>query len=174
MFNLYVPPSSISRDEYHPIQTCYRCYRVDDHTTTLCPQPSSYTICSLCASRDHNWKYWNSKKRKCCNCDGEHSALAMSCSIPKSVVLRERSKKASTSPITYASAAASSIPGTAASFIKPCLLADTLKSYSCIILAILKNEELPGSFGSSLDMLFAANDLPKLRMGEFQPLHYLP
>ena len=86
MFNLYVPPSSISRDEYHPIQTCYRGYRVDDHTTTLCPQPSSYTICSLCASRDHNWKYCNSKKRKCCNCNGDHSTLSMSCFIRKSVV----------------------------------------------------------------------------------------
>ena len=44
-----------------------------------------------------------------------------------------------------------------------------MRSYSCILLAIVKNEEVPGSFSSSLDTLFAANNLPKLHLGDFQP-----
>ena len=44
-----------------------------------------------------------------------------------------------------------------------------MKSYSCIIFAIIKNEELPGTFNSSLDVLFTANNLPKIKINEFQP-----
>ena len=49
------------------------------------------------------------------------------------------------------------------------MITDSIKSYSCIILALIKNEELPGTFNSSPDVLFAANNVPKIKIGEFQP-----
>ena len=168
IFRLFVPPANIAREEYHQIKTCYRCYKIEDHNTIHCPEPSSFKLCSLCSSKEHSWKQCTSKTKKCSNCDGEHTCLSMSCPVRKNAVNRGRSKTSTPLLSSYASAAARS-SYSAAPLLPPSLLTDTVKSYSCIMLAILKNEELPGSFETSLNTLFAANKLPRISLGDFQP-----
>ena len=89
------------------------------------------------------------------------------------MVANRRRKTPSTLRSSYASVvtspAANIDVAAAVPFFKPTLIADTMRSYSCILLAIIKNEEVPGSFSSSLDTLFAANNLPKVQLGDFQP-----
>ena len=47
IFQLFVPPANIAREEYQQIKTCYRCYNSEDHNTIHCPEPSSFKICSI-------------------------------------------------------------------------------------------------------------------------------
>ena len=93
----------------------------------------------------------------------------MSCTLRKSAVAKGKSRGSSARPNSYSATVASAPSFTAASLIMPSLMAGTLKSYYCIILALLKNEENPGSFGSSLETLLTANNLPKVKLGAFVP-----
>ena len=153
MLRLLVPSDNINRDEYIPVQTCYRCYKLNDHNTLQCPENISFRLCSLCSSWEHNWKQCNSKLKKCCFCGESHSSLSMTCSLRKSAVARERSARVPARQNAYASVAATSSPSSvAASFMQPSLMSDALKASSCITLPLLKNEQSPSSFRSSPDL----------------------
>ena len=76
---LFIFSHYIFKDEFVPVLTCYRCYKLEDHRTSQCPQNPDYVICSLCASRDHGWKTCENVTKKCVNCDGPHPTLSMSC-----------------------------------------------------------------------------------------------
>jgi hypothetical protein len=43
------------------------------------------------------------------------------------------------------------------------------KSYACVVLALLKNDEVPGSFDKTLNGLFQANKLPTLCLDGYEP-----
>ena len=92
MFQLFVRSSCISREEYFPIQTCYRCYIVEEGITAQCPEPSSLKLCSLCASRNYTWKRCKSEVKKCCNC-GEHSTFTFEVRAKAYSGTRERERK---------------------------------------------------------------------------------
>ncbi len=44
MFNLRIPCHNIKQEEYIPIQTCMRCYKIADHNTSDCAKDIDYKI----------------------------------------------------------------------------------------------------------------------------------
>lgn len=166
LFHLYISPSFIIRDSFHFIGTCYRCYAMDDHKAANCKKADTWKICSICSSCEHVWKDCKADFQKCINCGGDHSTLSMQC--PKRKQILKEKRASSKSKPSYASVA--SARGHALADVGSIDLSATLsRSYSCIMLALLKNEAQPGSFQGNLDKLFSANGLPTISIGEFCP-----
>lgn len=164
LFHLHVPSCDIFREQFHHILTCYRCYKFDHHSTFQCPNPKSYVICSICSSSSHIWRDCKSAVAKCINCSGSHSTLSKDCPI-KSKALRE--KRLGVAPQTYSQAATKMPPQQPVlNTLDKSILA---KSYSCIVLALFKNDDVPGSFSDTVNSLFALNGLPSLNLGDYSP-----
>ena len=92
LFNLSIPASNIIQEEYVNLIVCYKCYAIDDHQAATCSKPKEYKICSTCAVICHTFKHCTSTTKKCVNCGGPHSTLAMSCPDRKRII-RERKKR---------------------------------------------------------------------------------
>lgn len=67
MYNLRIPSHSIKQEEYIPIQTCMRCYKVEEHNTTDCPKDANYKAYSECGTEGHVWQIYHSYTIKCLN-----------------------------------------------------------------------------------------------------------
>ena len=55
-FHMSIPAHNIKVDEFIPVLTCMRCYKLEEHTTNNCQMPKDYTVCSECGSSEHTWK----------------------------------------------------------------------------------------------------------------------
>ena len=84
-FYMRIPPTNISIEEYIPIFTCMRCYKIEDHPTYRCQHPREYKACSECASIEHTWRECTATEKKCLNCHGAHRTLANKCPLRKDV-----------------------------------------------------------------------------------------
>lgn len=73
----------IKAEEYIPITTWKRCYKVEDHYTKDCKKDKEYKICSECASVEHTWRDCKTDLKKCINGSGNHRTLAYNCPIKK-------------------------------------------------------------------------------------------
>lgn len=165
LYHLYIPSCDIVVDQYISVVTCYRCFKIDDHLTFSCPMDTTYKICSNCASPGHDWKTCESSIKKCINCGKDHHSLSMSCPVRKEVLRGKRnsgSGRKFAQVVSSANETRNDVPH----------LPDTdvmAKSYACIVLALIKNDERPGSFDKSLNDLFQANKLPTLHLNSYEP-----
>lgn len=90
LFNLRIPRHNIKEEEYISIQTCMRCYKVEDHNTSDCPKDKEYNICSGCGTEGHVWQSCKSSAKSRINCSGEHRPIAHKCSIRKAATQSQR------------------------------------------------------------------------------------
>ena len=166
LFNLSIPPGNVIQEEFVYLSTCYRCYAIDDHMASSCSKPKDYKVCSVCAAKGHTFKQCTSNIKKCLNCGGPHSALAMSCPDRKQKVWDR--KKCKQQQKSYASAVGSSWTCSSA---QPSLgdYSVIAKAFMCISLSTMKNAETPGSFQTTLTHLLKVNGLPDFSMGDISP-----
>ena len=166
LFNLSIPPSNIAQKEYINLIACYKCYTIEDHQAATCNKPKEYKICSICAMTGHTFKQCTSNTKKCINCGGPHSTLAMSCPDRKRII-RER-KRNSINQKTYSAA---TNPNNSNSLPSPSVGggAAMIKTFMCVTISTMKNAEVPGSFETTLNRLLQANGLPNFSMGGVPP-----
>lgn len=158
MFNMRVPPHQIKEQEFTPLNTCMRCYAVEEHFTNQCPKPSDYVICSECGSLEHKWFDCNIAKKECINCHGEHRTLAYKCPTRKKAAEAVKEKKKTTTHASY-SRAASSQPVHA----EPLFSSEAAnKILTCLLQAHLMNTSEPGCFQTVLNDMLERNGLPKV------------
>ncbi len=78
-FGISAPPNMIKQEIYIPVKCCMRCYSLEQHYTSECPKPKEYKICSECSEEGHVWHQCLNNIKKCLNCKGNHSSMAMKC-----------------------------------------------------------------------------------------------
>ena len=165
MFNMHIPAYNISKDKFIRLNTCYVCYKPEDHMTNECPQKASnpnFRICSTCSSQDHTYQNCNIDRRhsKCINCGENHETLSMTCSIRKNAL---KTKKSNTQNMKFSDAVKSSTS-------IPTISNDQMqKAFSLTVLALLKNIENPGTFAQELNALHQMNGLPALNLSRYVP-----
>ena len=111
LYNYRVTPSQIVQEEFIPIQTCFKCYRHEDHPTHQCTTTTQY--CSNCAGTGHTYRECSNSTVGCVNCKNrnqpyDHHTLAMRCPYRKEIV-KEKSQRQNQ---TYAQATSSQPPST--------------------------------------------------------------
>lgn len=163
MFQMRVSHYNIKKEEYIPIQVCYRCYKIEDHPTHLCPQDKNFTACSECASTQHTWSQCPSQTKRCLNCGEEHRTLAFKCPKRKQIIAEKKQAKSQ----TYAAAATSSssqplnqnpLPSTEEN------KQTFQKTISSFIHAHFVNAVSPGSFEKVLNETLKANGLAEIKI----------
>ena len=179
-FNV-IPPRNISREKFIRIDVCYKCYQLDDHLSAACGKGGDYMVCSICSSPDHTFKNCNSNIKKCINCSGEHSTLAMSCPVRKKLLVEKRKNSRG----TYADRAAADLRASSSAETSK-LVSDKLSSSSvlgqtidiksivsktvtCILVASMKERTAAGSFELVLNQLLKGNGLEPFSMGDVEP-----
>ena len=168
IFNLSIPAANIVQEEFVSLISCYRCYAIEDHQASSCTKPKEFKACSVCAMSGHTYRECTSNNRKCLNCGGGHSSLAMSCPERKRKVLEK--KKLMKLNKSYATAAKPNsilFPSADQAQIKDNEL--LIKAYMCITLSTMKNHEDPGTFQHTLTHLLQANGLPNIVLGDISP-----
>jgi len=180
MFSLRIPPRNIELDEFIEVKVCYRCYKLEKHTSETCEQQPDYKICSLCSVVGHTYKNCTATMKKCINCGGSHSALAMSCPERKKIVNSKRNNKKTYAErvagrfnpgLSYNSSAipdqhnyAKTATGELTNFHEV-----IQKSALCLMIASLKENENEGCFGDVLNTLLSANGLTEFNMSTVTP-----
>ncbi|KAK3884712.1 hypothetical protein Pcinc_011030 [Petrolisthes cinctipes] len=160
---LTIAKHQIEREMYTYIQTCMKCYQLEDHHTTQCPMDRTYIVCSECSSTEHTWRDCKEETKCCINCQGAHRTLAMKCPARKGAVTAKNKK---TSSITYANKAAtyqSMIPSANKS------IGCNTTVNSMILQAHYNNIVYPGTFQASMTKYYKKNNMPNVLPDENPP-----
>jgi len=180
LFHLVVPPRNIAMDRYISVDICFRCYQLDDHVSSNCPKDNNYVICSICSSTSHKFTECSASFKKCVNCKGAHSTLALSCPIRKKIIEKKRKEtstyagrvrgNADIEPIFRSSKMASSNANGTSVCTKLLPSQDVInRSTMCVLIASIKEGEKKGSFQATLNELLRANGLSSFEMGSVEP-----
>jgi len=162
IFNLSIPKHDIKQETFIPILTCMKCYLMEDHITKNCTRERDYKICSECSEEGHTWRDCKSATKKCINCHGNHSTLAMKCPDRKDIIKMKRQTYTEIKPQTFAEATRNRVP----IMNSPPMTnkQDVLKITTCIIHAHFRNMEKPGSYETELNKILKLNDLPEIKI----------
>lgn len=90
LFSMRIPSYNIVQDKFHNVNTCLRCYALEDHHTSNCTKGKDYKICSECSRKGHTWRDCDGDEKTCINCEGNHSTMARKSQCY--VILRDVSK----------------------------------------------------------------------------------
>lgn len=162
MYHMRVPPHQIKQEEYVNLQTCMKCYKLEDHHTNQCPQNPDFKICSECGTEGHQYRTCNNQIKKCINCGGPHRTLAMKCPIRKKAIQDKRMIKTNTD-ITYSKVAQQPIMQHQPTQIDKDMPAKIL---SCMLHAHLMNVGNPGTYEKVLTQTLTLNNLPAIKIPE--------
>lgn len=162
MYHMRVPPHQIQQEEYINLQTCMRCYILEDHHTNQCPKLPDFKICSECGAEGHQYRTCNIQTKKCINCGGPHRTLAMKCPIRKKAIKEKRLTRTNTA-ITYSKAAQQPIVQQQQIHIDKDLSAKIL---TCMLHAHLMNIGNPGTYEKVLSETLTLNNLPVIKIPE--------
>ena len=97
-------PTQLSPEKHINLIRCFKCYKLNSHTTTQC---TSAQLCSNCAEGHHHSACPNANTIKCVNCrTSSHHTLAFSCPYRKNIIKTARKSqnpptKAYPPPPTY-------------------------------------------------------------------------
>ena len=171
-FNMSIPSYNIKTEEYIPINTCFRCYKID-HFSNKCPEEKSFTICSECGSKDHTWRNCKTESKCCINCGGAHSTLAFRCPMRKKIREEKLKEKKEARTNTYSQAASkiqnNQNPPTANTFSIN-LQKDTAATIlTCMLHAHMANIANPGSYNKEMNELLKQNKLPQVNLPDNPP-----
>lgn len=173
MFSLRIPHHQIQREEFIPITTCMRCYKIEQHLTKDCPQPKTFAICYECRVEGHRFTTC-SAQAKCVNCWEGHRTLAYKCLERRRAVVTAKEAKKTRQPQTYSGATTSASPVPIPSL--PAIQVDTITSiFTSMAHAHFQNSINPGSFETELNKVLTANKLPAIKIPEVpDPSQLLP
>ena len=76
-------PTQTMIQTHHELHRCYKCYRINEHSTTQC---QSQQKCSNCTLDHHHTECPNTDRIKCVNCKTNHHTLAYSCPYRKHII----------------------------------------------------------------------------------------
>ncbi len=82
-FSINISPHEIKLETYIAIKCCMKCYDLESRHTNECLKHNELKICSECSGEGHVWQQCQESYKKCINCGGNHSTLAMRCSKRK-------------------------------------------------------------------------------------------
>lgn len=174
MFDLSLPSRDFSRDIFVDIKYCYKCYQMEDHLSVNCPNAADYIICSKCSSQEHTYQQCSSDLPKCLHCSGDHNTLANSCPVKRELIRKKR--LTISAGVSYSGAVSGPRQSSAAPFMPSSstvvnndIVRNTTQSLMCLFVASLKNNEIPGTFQSTLNQLLESNNLPNFTMGNVDP-----
>ncbi|CAF3542544.1 unnamed protein product [Rotaria socialis] len=85
LFHYTIFPEQITIEQYTHVLTCFKCYKLDSHTTQKCPTPE-VTLCSQCSSPKHTYRNCVTTTRKCLNCKQNHTTMAPFCPARKQII----------------------------------------------------------------------------------------
>ena len=163
MFSMRIPPHQIKAEEYIPIKTCMRCYKIEQHFTNQCPEPKEYKLCSQCGETGHLWSSCTSSTKKCILCTGDHMSLAYKCPERKRVRQAKLDDLKAKKSQTYASTTNTSTVQTTSQLSFPPISQEaTTKIVQCMLEAHSRNLINPGTYEEELNKLYAANNLPQI------------
>ena len=89
-YNMSVKTDQIEQEKFVHIQTCFKCYRHNSHTTKDCTETQK--VCSNCAETGHTYTECTNNTMGCINCKREgkiyntHKTLSMSCPLKKQLI----------------------------------------------------------------------------------------
>jgi hypothetical protein len=87
-YNVKISPGQIQKEEYVDILMCFKCYKLESHSTKNCPTPD-IVICSECSGA-HDYRDCTEATKKCINCKGAHRTMAMSCPVKKEMIKNKK------------------------------------------------------------------------------------
>ena len=164
-FFYHISPNDIARDHFIKLKMCFKCYQIEDHITQNCPKNTDYVICSECSSHEHKFDQCNSgQNKKCVNCHGAHSTLALGCPTRKNMLQQKRKRVTSSS---YSDVTLRQNGTNENQLVK--IYDQIILSNMCIITAAMKEQETPGCYGDVLTSLLKVNKLPEFKMGDISP-----
>jgi len=180
LYSLRIPPRNIDVDQFIDIMICYRCYKLDDHTSDSCGKSKDYLVCSTCSVVGHGFRNCTADKKQCINCHGDHSTLAMSCPEKKKIMREKRkdnNKSYATSVLSgermFSSKSRSNtfqLNDVPVKTDKEVCINDIVqKSTLCLMIATMKESENSGCFVHVLNGLLEENGLSKFSMGTVAP-----
>lgn len=162
LFNMKVPEYNIKKEEYTEITTCMKCYKLDQHYTIKCPEDSNFKVCSECGSKEHTWRDCSGEKKKCLNCNGQHSTLSYQCPKRKEIVNGKRTALQNPpQTLSYAAAAQQpTLPNLNISM--PANRMDQI--LTCVIHAHIANAINPGSYQKELNDMLKENNIAEVKV----------
>ena len=172
MFNQSIPPRNIDSETIVNVRPCLKCYAFD-HNTTSCPTPD-IIVCSECSASGHRFDTCDPNIiKKCINCRGDHSTMAMRCPYRKELVknkakeLRDKNKQKQN--FTYADVASNHAQSQNPNQNMNIVNQSTLPPHSQLIImtalcaADMKEKNNPGCFEDTVNSIFESNKMPKIR-----------
>ncbi len=166
-YNMSIPAYNIKQEEYINIKTCRRCYKINTHYTTECPEGKTYKICSECGNNGHEWRECKETIKKCINCGWSHRTLAYK--RPKRREMREEIIKEQKEPeMTYSQV-------TNKNTVFPDIPKSTINSethakiFKIMLHAHFMNIATPGTYEEQLNKTLKANNLPTINIPECPP-----
>ncbi|XP_066974256.1 uncharacterized protein [Macrobrachium rosenbergii] len=163
------PPRYLKQEIHVVPPQCMRCYSYE-HIKKNCPMPSTYKICSICASDEHYWTDCNNQiNHKCITCSGDHPTMAARCPIRKTLTkdqaktIRNQQSQI-TSNKTFAQATASTAPNSSIAPNNNISLHQLTVINTAIITANLSESVEPGTFQTMMDAFYKANGLPLVKI----------
>ncbi|MPC48298.1 hypothetical protein E2C01_042066 [Portunus trituberculatus] len=165
LFSMKIPHYQIQQEKFYQIQTCYRCYEIEDHLTKHCPKNQDYKVCPECAEEGHTWKHCNKEGKKCINCGENHRTLSMRCCLRKDGIKKKREEeknRGTYSEITKMNANPINITTPTPLITRE----EHLKIYSCVMNAHFMNVSDPGCYEKELNTLLADNNLPPIKISK--------
>lgn len=172
--NMSVTPKQIEREEFIRVQTCFSCYRYEQHQTRDCPENND-KVCSECSARGHTFRECNATHKKCINCTRQgkqetgHRTLAMACPIKKEIInaIRETQKKTTENKeqAKYATIVKNTVKEIQGETTTHIHLNETthFKLLACIMHSHVLNLQTPGSYNIELNKMLKANNLPQMK-----------
>lgn len=160
-FQMSIPHHKIKQEIFYSINTCFRCYLMEDHNTNQCPKPKDYKVCSECSEQGHMWRDCKNHHKKCLNCQGDHRTLAAKCPKRKEIIKTKRQNTQQNAK-TYSQASQQHNQITLPPL--PQNTGDTYaKIVTCIIHAHMQNTAVPGSYEVELNNMLKMNNLPAIK-----------
>ncbi|MPC76461.1 hypothetical protein E2C01_070874 [Portunus trituberculatus] len=163
-----VPNYQIKKEEYIEVVTCFKCYKLDDHYSSQCPEEKDFTICSECSSHNHTWMNCSSNIKTCINCNGHHRTLSYQCPTRKNIEKQKRQLKST----TYAAAASSQTLTNPLQNISRNFNEDTKKLdniITSVVIAHFQNIINPGSFLTELNASLRDNNIAEIKLSNKNP-----
>lgn len=171
LFNMSIASHQVTKETYVQLNTCMKCYAIEEHTTSSCPLPEEQRRCSECAGKDHTWRECRSGVKKCLNCQGAHRTLAMTCKLRKDALRKKQQGNQDTQRTkAYAAAASTTTTTINQDPAQLRLLNSTIPTiWFSYFYALTMDAVNPGTFQNILNNTLAANNLPPMTVPQAPP-----
>lgn len=171
LYSMRLPSYDVKQDKHHHINTCFKCYMLEDHFTNKCPRGETFKLCSECGVEGHVWRDCVADQKCCPNCRGPHSAMAMRCPMRKDILNEKRKEDKEKTEATYTATLKKNLP--IPTFNLPTNdqpISDRHdRMYMCMLHAHYKNSEQPGTYSKVLNKMLTDNKLPTIIVEDNPP-----